>query len=73
MNDNLIDLIRFRSDIFGYPDDLKLLSSMTLFANVANPDSIFVRVLEKYFHGEQDLKTLRILGHLKETPTSGSA
>ena len=49
------------SDIFGYPDDLKLGSSMTLFARVAGPGSVFVRVLDKYFHGEQDARTLQLL------------
>ena len=47
--------------IFGAPDDMKLQSSMTLFAQVA-PDSVFVRVLAKYFAGKQDAATLRILG-----------
>jgi len=35
---------------------------MTLFASVAGPDSVFVRVLEKYFHGEQDTRTLHLTG-----------
>ena len=48
------------SEIFGYPDDLKLKSSMTLFSEVAT-DSVFVRVLDKYFQGERDLKTLQLL------------
>ncbi len=52
---------RSASDIFGYPDDLKLKSSMTLFASVAGPESIFVRVLEKYFQGERDVRTLQLL------------
>jgi uncharacterized protein (DUF1810 family) len=52
---------RSASDIFGYPDDLKLQSSMTLFASVAGPDSIFVRVLDKYFLGERDMRTLQLL------------
>jgi uncharacterized protein (DUF1810 family) len=56
---------RTTSEIFGYPDDLKLKSSMTLFASVAETDSVFVRVLEKYFHGEGDPRTLQLL----ETPT----
>jgi uncharacterized protein (DUF1810 family) len=51
------------SEIFGYPDDLKLKSSMTLFASVAYPGSIFVRVLDKYFHGERDVQTLQLLGN----------
>jgi uncharacterized protein (DUF1810 family) len=53
------------SEIFGYPDDLKLKSSMTLFASVAGPSSVFVRVLEKYYDGEQDAKTLQLLEKLK--------
>ena len=54
------------SEIFGYPDDLKLKSSMTLFVYVADPGSVFVRVLEKYFHGERDSRTLQLLEELKE-------
>ena len=54
------------SEIFGYPDDLKLKSSMTLFAWVAEPGSVFVRILDKYFHGEQDIRTLDLLEKLKE-------
>ncbi len=49
------------SDIFGFPDDLKLRSSMTLFAAVAEPESVFLRVLEKYFQGKQDERTLQLL------------
>jgi len=49
------------SDIFGYPDYLKLKSSMTLFAHVSDPGSVFERVLGKYYRGERDDKTLRIL------------
>ena len=54
------------SEIFGYPDDVKLKSSMTLFAYVAEPRSVFVRILDKYFHGEQDARTLDLLEELKE-------
>jgi len=56
---------RSASDIFGYPDDLKLKSSMTLFASVAGPESVFVRVLDKYFRGERDVRTLQILKTMK--------
>ena len=49
------------SEIFGYPDDLKLRSSMTLFACVAGPDSVFDRVLDVYFDGERDGRTLQLL------------
>ena len=52
------------SEIFGYPDDLKLKSSMTLFAAAAGSESAFDRVLDKYFDGEQDDKTLQLLNEL---------
>ena len=48
------------SEIFGYPDDLKLKSSMTLFAEVTS-DRLFSSVLEKYFLGERDAKTIQLL------------
>jgi uncharacterized protein (DUF1810 family) len=57
---------RSASQIFGYPDDMKLKSSMTLFAHLAGPSSVFTRVLEKYFRGEQDETTLRLIGKLQE-------
>jgi uncharacterized protein (DUF1810 family) len=53
---------RSASDIFGYPDDRKLQSSMTLFALVAGPRSVFERVLDKYFQGKRDAGTLQIVG-----------
>ena len=46
--------------IFGSPDDMKLRSCMTLF-DVVEPDSIFAKVLEKFFHGKKDNRTLTIL------------
>jgi uncharacterized protein (DUF1810 family) len=53
---------RSASEIFGSPDDAKLKSCATLFASVSGPDSVFKRVLDKYFGGESDDKTLKILG-----------
>ena len=50
------------SDVFGYPDDLKLRSSMTLFSYVAEEDSVFDAVLERYFDGKRDARTLELLG-----------
>jgi len=53
---------RSASAIFGYPDDMKLRSSMTLFASVAeDPRSVFVQVLDRYFEGERDDATLAIM------------
>jgi uncharacterized protein (DUF1810 family) len=54
---------RTASEIFGDPDDMKLRSSMTLFAYADSGDSVFVRVLQKYFGGKEDGATLRRLGH----------
>lgn len=53
---------RSSAEIFGYPDDLKLKSSMTLFAQVSEPGSIFENVLEKYYAGKPDELTLELLG-----------
>lgn len=47
--------------IMGYPDDLKLLSSMTLFAAVAEPDSVFHQVLQVFYEGGEDPKTVSFL------------
>jgi uncharacterized protein (DUF1810 family) len=53
---------RSAHEIFGWPDELKLRSSVTLFALAAPPGSVFARVLDAYFDGERDAKTLRLLG-----------
>jgi len=45
-------------DIFGYPDDIKFRSSMTLFARAASDNQVFRDALEKYFGGEPDPMTL---------------
>lgn len=44
-------------DILGSPDDLKMRSSMTLFSLCTNNNSVFDRVLDKYFGGQQCLYT----------------
>ena len=49
------------SVIFGYPDDMKLKSSMTLFAAVSDENSVFHQVLDKFFGGEQDERTLTLI------------
>jgi uncharacterized protein (DUF1810 family) len=51
------------SDIFGYPDDLKFHSSITLFAQADDDaNSVFQQALTRNFHGKQDAATLAILG-----------
>src|SRR4029077_16834870 len=47
--------------ILGSPDDLKLKSSATLFAHVSPPGSVFERLLDKFYDGERDAATLRLL------------
>ena len=47
--------------VMGRPDDLKLCSSMTLFEYVAEPDSVFGKVLDRYYGGKRDAATLRML------------
>ncbi|HEY0736961.1 MAG TPA: DUF1810 domain-containing protein [Herpetosiphonaceae bacterium] len=56
---------RSASAIFGSPDDMKLRSSMTLFAAVPDADPVFARVLDKYFAGQPDRATLDLLDRLK--------
>ena len=48
-------------EIFGYPDNMKLRSSMTLFNYIDPAQNVFADVLEKYFKGEPDQRTLAIL------------
>ncbi len=49
------------SEIFGYPDDIKFRSSMTLFAETAGAGSVFAAAVEKYFAGKPDRRTLDLL------------
>lgn len=49
-------------EIFGRPDDLKLKSSMTLFGELENAHPVFRKILDKYFGGEKDSRTLELLG-----------
>lgn len=46
--------------VMGYPDDLKLRSCMTLFAQVSD-DPVFEAVLDKFFGGHPDSRTLALL------------
>lgn len=47
--------------VFGHPDDLKLRSSATLFAEISQPGSVFDRLLAKYYDGVRDPLTLERL------------
>ena len=48
-------------EVMGWPDDLKLRSSMTLFKEVDPENAIYQKVLDKFFDGEADEKTLELL------------
>ncbi len=50
------------TSVFGKPDDIKLRSCMTLFAVISDDKSVFDRVLDKFFEGKKDKRTLKILG-----------
>jgi len=59
----LVNLVQGRSikEIFGYPDDLKFRSSMTLFAIATSDNQVFQDALQKYFAGEGDRLTVEQL------------
>ena len=52
-------------EVMGFPDDLKLLSSMTLFEALADSNSIFTKVIDVYFDSERDQASLEIIKSLK--------
>lgn len=47
--------------VMGHPDELKLRSSMTLFAAAAPEISVFQQVLDKYYGGVPDPRTIELL------------
>jgi len=49
------------NQIFGSPDDMKLKSSMTLFGALENTNPVFQKVLDKYFNGAEDRRTLELI------------
>ena len=54
------------SEIMGFPDDLKLKSSMTLFAQVSPQSSIFSEVLSKYYEDDLDQTSLEIIKRMEK-------
>ena len=52
---------RSASQVFGHPDDLKLISCMTLFASASEQGSAFEKVLEGFYLGQRDERTLQLL------------
>ena len=52
---------RSAHDIFGSPDDMKLRSSATLFAQVSDSRSVFHQLIDRYFDGQADERTMALL------------
>ena len=50
------------TEVMGRPDDRKLKSSMTLFDAATESSDVFRLVLEKYYNGKKDYRTLKMLG-----------
>ena len=51
------------NEIFGKQDERKLKSCMTLFAQISKTDPIFQKVLDKYYQGIIDEKTIQLLNN----------
>jgi uncharacterized protein (DUF1810 family) len=52
---------RSTDDIFGWPDNLKVRSSMTLFARATDENAEFRAVLDKFYDGADDPATVELL------------
>ena len=48
-------------EVMGFPDDLKLLSAMTLFEALSDSNSIFTKMIEFYYEGRRDKASLDII------------
>ena len=53
-------------EVFGKPDNMKLKSSMTLFARASEDNQVFLNVLDRYFKGKRDFRTLKILENMEK-------
>jgi uncharacterized protein (DUF1810 family) len=49
------------TSIFGKPDNMKLFSCMTLFSIISPENSIFKKVLDKFFNGQKDDNTIQLI------------
>ena len=52
------------NQVMGFPDDLKLLSSMTLFEFISGSNSIFTKIIEIYFDDKRDETSLSIISSM---------
>lgn len=73
LHDHLIEISRALlllesndpEEVMGWPDNLKLCSSMTLFEAADSKEPVFRQVLEKYYHGKTDYRTIELLKNKK--------
>lgn len=73
LHDHLIEISRALlllesndpEEVMGWPDNLKLCSSMTLFEAADSKEPVFRQVLEKYYHGKADYRTIELLKNKK--------
>jgi uncharacterized protein (DUF1810 family) len=54
--------------VFGHPDDLKFISSMTLFCSIPGASDVFHRTLIKFNAGKKDTVTLGLLANAQNEP-----
>lgn len=72
LHNNLIkicnELLKLKSndilEIMGFPDNLKLCSSMTLFHLIEPEEIVFKQVLDKYYRGKLDEITVKIFNNM---------
>jgi uncharacterized protein (DUF1810 family) len=57
----LRNVTRTANEVFGTPDDMKLRSCATLFAQISDNDSVFHKLIERLFHDQLDERTLKLL------------
>jgi len=55
-------------EVMGFPDNLKLLSSMTLFEALSDSSSVFTKIIEIYFDDERDEASLEIIKTMHLSP-----
>ncbi len=61
ISNELLKLNRIAQEIFGSPDDMKLLSCMTLFEYVSEQPNVFREVIDKFYDGKRDARTLQLI------------
>lgn len=61
----LLELDNKIENILGIPDNLKLQSCMTLFELVDSKEKVFKEIIDKFYDGKRDLKTINLLKYME--------